>query len=87
MRQSSRLHLAPEYGSGEARAVGRQAPKKRDVLLARLAVDADALDQNGLEAGALVVALTLPRVERLRTVGLPSNVHAVVYQISQQLQI
>jgi hypothetical protein len=59
----------------EADRLESQAAEKRNVPLPWLAVDADALDQNRLEARALIVPGGLPLVERLRTVGLPANVH------------
>ena len=73
-----RDHVAPEtLSSGAAdRVVAGDAAQECDVLLPWLTVDADALDQNGFEARSL----SPPRDERLRSVSLPSNEHAVVYQ-------
>jgi len=48
------------------------------VPLPRLAVDADALDQDGLKTRVLVIPLAMPGFARLRAVSLPSNKHAVV---------
>ena len=48
-------HVAPEMRPGVAKAVGGDAAQECDVLLPWLAVDADALDQNGFEECALVV--------------------------------
>jgi len=51
------------------------AAQECDVLLPWLPVDTDALDQDGLEPRATIVALTLPGIARLRTVLLPSDEH------------
>ena len=76
-----RGHVAPETLCGGAvdRVVAGDAAQECDVLLPWLAVDADALDQNGFEARSLSLGAT-PRDERLRSGSLPSNEHAVVYQ-------
>ena len=68
-----------ERAFGFGYRVDFQATEKCDVPLAWFAIDAHALDQDGFQARVLVVVLAQVRIERLRTVLLPSNEHAVVY--------
>jgi len=73
-----RDHVAPEMRMTAAGVVDRadfDAAQECDVLLPWLPVDTDALDQDGLEPRATIVALTLPGIARLRTVLLPSDEH------------
>ena len=66
-------HIAPEIPGGFVEVVRLDAAQERDVPLSRLAVDADALDQDGLKARLLVIPLGTPEAARLRAIGLPSN--------------
>jgi hypothetical protein len=47
------------------------------MFLHRLAVDANALDQDGLEPRVFVMVLAQPTVPGLRSIKLPSDVHAL----------
>jgi len=66
-------HLAPE-AKMILRVDGRAA-EKRDVLLARPAIDPHSLDQHGREPRPLIVELAMPMVERLRAMDLPPDKH------------
>ena len=58
-------------------------PRNPTSPLAWFAIDAHALDQDGFQARVLVVVLAQVKTQRLRTVLLPSNEHAVVYQMGR----
>jgi len=56
-------------------SIERDAAQECDMSLSRLAVDAKAFDQDGLEARIFVVDDAELRRARLRTVCLPANEH------------
>ena len=51
------------------------AAQEGDVLLPRLAVDADAFNEDSFQTSSIILACSMVRIPRLRFVLLPADEH------------